>query len=316
MQQANQSPKASQDRLTLMQTFIRIVEAGNLSAAAAQMNSTQPTISRRLQALERSLGLKLVHRSTHAMKLTEAGTRYYERAKELLVAWSEFESDLRGTVDEPQGTLRVVVPHAFGQHQLVGPLTDYLAQHPKVSVEWLLHDTPPNFIEEGIDCAIRVGSVPDPSTVAIRIAEVPRIVVAAPALLGGRKGLRKPEALTALPWVALGPYYRNEILLHNAKREEHVLAIAPRVTTDSVYALRSAAVRGVGVPAISAWVVEDDLTSGALVQLVPDWQAPALPVHLIYPFAPFYPAKLRSFVEVMRKTRDELPWSGRVTKVI
>jgi DNA-binding transcriptional LysR family regulator len=299
-----------------MQTFIRIVEAGNLSAAAAQMNSTQPTISRRLQALERSLGLKLVHRSTHAMKLTEAGTRYYARAKELLVTWSEFESDLRGTVDEPQGTLRIVVPHAFGQHQLVGPLTDFLAHNPKVSVEWLLHDTPPNFIEEGIDCAIRVGSKPDESTVAIKLAEVPRIVVAAPALLGSRRGLRKPEALAALPWVALGPYYRNEILLHNARREEHVLTIAPRMTTDSVYALRSAAVRGVGVAAISAWVVEEDLASGALVQLVPDWQAPALPVHLIYPFAPFYPAKLRSFVDVMRKSTDELPWSGRVTRVI
>ncbi|MEC5384467.1 LysR family transcriptional regulator [Uliginosibacterium sp. H3] len=308
--------KSAPDRLTLMQTFIRIVEAGSLSAAAAQMSTTQPTISRRLLALERSLGLKLVHRSTHAMKLTEAGTRYYARARELLVAWSEFEADLRGAVDEPQGTLRVVVPHAFGQHQLVGPLAEFLARYPKVAVEWLLHDTPPDFIGEGVDCAIQVGSVPDPSSVAIQIAEVPRIVVAAPALLQNQKTPRKPEALAALPWIALGPYYRKEVMLHNARREEHVLTIAPRIITDSVYALRSAAVRGVGVAAISAWIVADDLASGALVQLVPDWQAPALPVHLIYPFAPFYPAKLRSFVEVIRSSSDTLPWRGNVKRMI
>jgi DNA-binding transcriptional LysR family regulator len=212
--------------------------------------------------------------------------------------------------------LRVVVPHAFGQHQLVGPLTEFLARFPKVSVEWLLHDTPPNFVEEGVDCAIRVGGVLDPSNVAIKIAEVPRIVVAAPELLGGRKIPRKPEALAAMPWIALGPYYRNEVLLHNAKREEYVLAVQPRVTTDSLYALRSAALRGVGVAALSAWVVEEDLARGALLHLVPDWQAPALPVYLVYPFSPFYPARLRSFIEVMRHAMDELPWHGHVSKVI
>ncbi len=114
--------KIAFDRLSLMQTFIRIVEAGSLSAAAAQINVTQPTISRRLQTLERSLRLTLLYRSTHGLQLTEAGARYYTRAKELLLSWSEFESDLGRAVDDVRGTLRVVVPHAFGQHQLVGPL--------------------------------------------------------------------------------------------------------------------------------------------------------------------------------------------------
>lgn len=106
--------KPSLDRLALMQTFVRIVEAGSLSAAALQMNATQPTISLRLKALEASLGLTLLHRTTHAMTLTEAGARYFERAKDLLAAWGEFESGLRGVIDEPQGMLRVVAPHAFG----------------------------------------------------------------------------------------------------------------------------------------------------------------------------------------------------------
>ena len=110
------------DRMALMQTFVRIVEAGSLSAAAAQLGTTQPTVSRRLQALERSLGLPLLQRSTHRMKLTEDGERCFERAKELLANLEAFDADMRGTGDQPEGTLRVVVPHAFGQQQLVGPL--------------------------------------------------------------------------------------------------------------------------------------------------------------------------------------------------
>ncbi|HRX62991.1 MAG TPA: LysR family transcriptional regulator [Candidatus Competibacter sp.] len=292
--------KIPSDRLSLMQTFIRIVEAGSLSAAAAQINATQPTISRRLQALERSLRLTLLHRSTHGLQLTEAGARYYARAKELLLSWSEFESDLGRAVDEAHGTLRVVVPHAFGQHKLVDPLVTFLAAHPHVTVEWLLHDTTPNFIEEGIDCAIHVGDVSAPSVVAIRLGEVLRIVVASPALVAGREGLDQPGRLADLPWVALAPYYRHEVRLRRGHGEEYGLAIQPRIVTDSLYALRSAVLQGVGAAIASAWVVRDDLASGALVQLVPDWQAPAIPVHLLYPYARFYPAKLRRFVDIMR----------------
>ena len=169
------------DRFELMETFVRIVDAGNLSAAAAQLGTTQPTVSRRLQALERSLGVRLLRRSTHSMTLTEDGQRCLERARELLADWHAFEADLRGAGDEPEGTLRVIAPHAFGQQQLVAPLAEYLARYPRVNVEWLLHDRRPDFIAEGIDCAIQVGQVDDQAAVAIKLAEVPRIVVAAPA---------------------------------------------------------------------------------------------------------------------------------------
>ena len=120
------------DKIKAMQTFVRIVEAGSLSAAAAQLGTTQPTISRRLQTLERSLGLRLLQRSTHAMRLTVDGERCYERAKELLTNWAAFESDLRGASEEPDGILRVVVPHAFGQDRLIKPLADYLRRYPHI----------------------------------------------------------------------------------------------------------------------------------------------------------------------------------------
>jgi DNA-binding transcriptional LysR family regulator len=294
---------ATADRLELMQTFLRIVDAGSLSSAAAQLGTTQPTVSRRLQALERSLGLRLLQRSTHAMKLTEDGARCYERAKELLASWDMLEADLRGASNEPEGLLRVVVPHAFGQQLLVGPLTEYLNRHARVSVEWLLHDRAVDFIADGIDCAIHVGEVHDPGVVAIRVAEVPRIVVAAPSVLAGGPRPTHPDELARLPWLSLRTFYRNEVsLTHVATGEVQPVVFHPRLSTDSLYALRSAAVNGLGICVASSWVLHEDLTRGRLLHLVPHWRAAPLPMYLIYPYARFHPARLRTFVELMRET--------------
>lgn len=294
---------ATADRLELMQTFIRIVDAGSLSSAAAQLGTTQPTVSRRLQALERSLGLRLLQRSTHAMKLTEDGARCYERAKELLANWELFEADLRGAGDEPEGTLRVVVPHAFGQQLLVGPLTEFLNRHTRVSVEWLLYDRAADFIADGIDCAIHVGEVHDPGVVAIRVAEVPRIVVAAPSVLAGLPMPAHPDELARLPWLSLRTFYRNEVSLTRVDTGEvQPIVFHPRLSTDSLYAIRSAAVNGLGVCVASSWVLREDILRGRLLHLVPRWQAAPLPMYLVYPYARFYPARLRAFVEWMRET--------------
>jgi len=291
------------DRIELMQTFVRIVEAGNLSAAAAQLGTTQPTISRRLQTLERSLGVRLLNRSTHTMRLTADGERCYERARDLLASWAAFESDLRGTDEEPEGVLRVVAPHAFGQERLIKPLADYLKRYPRMTVEWLLHDDSAiqDFVATGIDCAIQVGEVSDSVLVAIKLAEVPRIVVASPSVIADSGFPEHVADLARLPWLALRTYYRNEVLLSNVVTGEvQRIAIAPRMSTDSLYALRSAALQGLGAGIGSAWVLADDLAAGRLVHLAPQWQAAALPVNLVYPYARFYPARLRRFVDLMR----------------
>jgi len=294
-------PPPGADRIELMQTFIRIVEAGSLSAAAQQMGTSQPTVSRRLQTLERTLGIKLLQRSTHVMKLTEDGERCFAHAKALLDDWHAMEDDLRGTAHTPRGTLRVVAPHAFGQDQLIVPLMDYLRRHADVSVDWMLHDRRPDFIAEGIDCAIQVGGVEDPSVVAIRLAEVPRIVLASPALMADRPLPEHAQDLQHLPWLALSTFYRNDVTLtHQHTGEASTFAITPRLATDSLYALRSAALSGLGACIASAWIVDEEVRRGNLLHLVPTWQAAPLPVYLVYPHARFYPARLRLFLEAMR----------------
>ena len=296
------SRSALGNRLQWMETFVRIVEAGSLSAAAAQMHATQPTVSRRLQALEQSLGVRLLQRTTHTMRLTVDGERCYQRAKELLANWASFEADLRGAQEEPEGTLRVAMPHAFGQEMFVGPLAQFLGAHPRVSVEWLLQDDVRDFIGAGIDCAIQVGEPADPAVVAIRLAEVPRIVVCAPSLLGAGGAIpHDPDGLAGLPWLALQTYYRNELALtHATTGETRRIAFRPRMSTDSLYALRSAAKRGLGACAGSAWLMQQELAQGALVHLAPQWQPAPLPMYLVYPHARFYPSRLLRFVSAMR----------------
>ena len=292
---------SSTNRMMLVETFVRIVDAGSLSAAARLLDTTQPTISRRLKALETSLGVRLLQRSTHAMTLTDDGMRCYARAKDVIAGWQEFESEIRSAGDEPVGLLRVIAPHAFGQQQLVAPLADYLKRYPRMTVEWTLHDRTPDLIGEGIDCMIRVGENPPSDMVALKLGEVPRIVVAAAELVEGADLPLHPDQLSALPWIAASSFYRDEVVLSHAHTGATVrLAIRPRLYTDNLYTLRNAALMGVGVALGSHWALHDELETGRLVQLVPEWQATPLPIWLIYPPARFYPARLRRFIEIMR----------------
>ena len=203
------------DRIELMRTFIRIVEAGSLSAAAVQMNTTQATVSRRLQSLEGLLGAKLILRTTHAMKLTDDGERCYQHARQVVDAWLALEDDLRITDDRPVGILRVRAPHAFGQQQLLGPLVDFLQRYPQLAVEWMLNDKTVDFLSDGIDCAIRVGAEVDPATVSVLLAEVPRSVVASPSLLANLPPLSAPQEMSLLPWIAISTFYQHEVRLQS-----------------------------------------------------------------------------------------------------
>jgi len=235
------------------------------------------------------------------MKLTDDGERCYQHARRLLAAWSTLEDEVSHAGDEPVGTLRVRAPHAFGQEQLLAPLTRFLGQHPQLSVEWLLNDKNVDFLSANIDCAIRVGAEIDPSTVSVLLAEVPRSVVIAPALLADYPAVTGPQQLAALPWVALSTFYQHSISLTHTAGEVEQVTIAPRLYTDSLYVARSTALQGLGAVIISSWAVAEDLREGRLVNLLPDWEPAPLPVHLVYPWARYYPARLRAFLQMMRE---------------
>lgn len=293
------------DRVELMRTFIRIVESGSLSSAARQLETTQATISRRLQSLESLLGAKLILRSTHAMKLTDDGERCYQHARHVVDAWLALEDELQLTDDQPVGTLRVRAPHAFGQEQLLMPLIGFLADHPQLSVEWMLNDKNVDFMSDNIDCAIRVGAEVDPSTVSVLLAEVPRCTVASPELLAKFPEITHPQMMSALPWIAISTFYQHDVTLRH-QEESVTFSLVPRLSTDSLYVAKNAALAGLGIAIVSSWTVEEDLAQGRLVELLPDWQAAALPVHLVYPWARYYPTRLRKFLDLMREVMPKI----------
>ncbi|MRT51766.1 LysR family transcriptional regulator [Raoultella sp. RIT712] len=294
------------DRIELMRTFIRIVEAGSLSAAALLLETTQATVSRRLQSLEGMLGSKLILRTTHAMKLTEDGERCYQHARQVMDAWLALEDDLSIADDRPVGILRVRAPHAFGQQQLLDPLVSFLQRYPQLAVEWMLNDKTVDFLSDNIDCAIRVGAEVDPATVSVLLAEVPRSLVVSPALLARYPALTRPEDLSQLPWVAISTFYQHEVKLQQEDGQELTFGIVPCLSTDSVYVARNTALAGVGVAIVSSWAVAEDIAAGRLVEPFASWRAASLPVHLVYPWARYYPTRLRKFLDLMREVMPQV----------
>lgn len=289
------------DRVELMRTFVRIVETGSLSAAARQLSTTQATVSRRLQSLETLLGARLLLRTTHATRLTDDGERCYQHARRVIDSWLALEDEVGQAEDEPVGVLRVRAPHAFGQEQLLKPLTEFLQRYPQLSVEWMLNDKSVDFLSDNIDCAIRVGAEVDPATVSVQLAEVPRSVVASPALLARFPKVNKPEDLQALPWIAISTFYQRHVELFDGAAQPTRIAITPRLSTDSLYVARNTALTGLGVALVSSWTVKEDIQEGRLIPLLPEWQPTALPVHLVYPWSRYYPARLRRFLKMMKQ---------------
>ena len=289
------------DRVELMRTFVRIVETGSLSAAARQLSTTQATVSRRLQSLETLLGARLLLRTTHAIRLTDDGERCYQHARRVIDSWLALEDEVGQVEDEPVGVLRVRAPHAFGQEQLLKPLTEFLQRYPQLSVEWMLNDKSVDFLSDNIDCAIRVGAEVDPATVSVQLAEVPRSIVASPALLARFPKVSKPEDLQALPWIAISTFYQRHVELFDGAAQPTRIAITPRLSTDSLYVARNTALTGLGVALVSSWTVKEDIQEGRLIPLLPEWQPTALPVHLVYPWSRYYPARLRRFLEMMKQ---------------
>ncbi|MEB3766783.1 LysR family transcriptional regulator [Acinetobacter sp. MD2] len=295
------------DRIELMHTFIRILESGSLSAAARQLNLSQASVSRRLSTLEKLLGVKLLMRNTHSLKLTDDGERCYQHAKQLTSHWLSLEEELKQASDEPVGTLRVRVPHAFGQQQLIEPLIPFLEKYPQLNIEWKLRDILPDFLAEDIDCAIHVGFEPNVNTVAILLAEVPRIVVASPQLLAKHPPVRQLQDLAHWPWVAVSLFYQDKVSLHNHHTQQSdVIQISPRLSTDNLFVTKNAVLAGLGVAMVSSWIVKDELATGQLVQILPEWSAAPIPIYLIYPWADYYPARLRQFLALMKQVMPNI----------
>ena len=286
------------DRLTLLETFVRISERGSISAAARDLGLSQASASRQLKELEDRLGVQLVRRTTHSLAVTLAGQALLRDARGLLGEWSALEERHGSGDNVAKGPLKIVAPVALGQRHLLDIALDFQRLHPQVTLFWQLQDEPIRFAEVGCDCWIKIGPVPDETLIVRPMGRVARSLVASP-LLAGRDGLAGPADAETLPFVALEPFEGGRIAL--TKGEGRAVEIRPpvRFATNNIFALHRAALKGTGVAVLPRWFVAEDLAAGRLIDLMPQWRAASHAVNVAYLPARHQPKRLSLFLKAI-----------------
>ncbi len=291
---------ATLDDLNLLRTFVRIAEAGSISAAARSLHTTQPTLSRQLQHLESLLDAPLVQRDSHSMSLTAAGQRLLVDAREILDHVHAATQRPIGEHIAPRGHLRVVTTIDMGQYHVAPLLARLREQCPQLTAEMHVTNRPVKFVEEGFDCGVLVGTITDDTLVAKRLLEHPRVLVAAPALVKKLGWPKKPRDLNAWPWVGLlGAHFliEHSVPLTNGGKAE-TLDFDAALRLDGVTSMRAALLAGAGVAVMPHFAVREALAEGALQLLLRDWRIPPVAFHAVYPASRFVPSKVRAFVEL------------------
>ncbi|HEU4406663.1 MAG TPA: LysR family transcriptional regulator [Polyangiaceae bacterium] len=297
------------DLLAQMATFVRVVEAGSLSAAARDLRLSPAAVSRQLGDLEARLGGALVRRTTRALAVTDAGRRYYAECVRLLRELDEAGELVREGA-AVRGQLTVSAPVTFGLARVWPALPALLGAHPGLRVDLRLEDRVIDLVADNVDVAIRVSvAMPDSaSLVAHELARYERLVVAAPSYLRRRGTPKTPEALAS-----------HEALVHASggggvgawrlARGGREVVVRPEgaVRTNALYVLRDAAVRGLGVALLPTWLVDDELASGALRALLRDWAAPAAAVVAVHRTELRGVARVRALLDHLRAAWQPAP---------
>lgn len=278
----------SLDRLTLLSTFLRIAERGSIGAAARDLGMAQATASRQLAELEERVGVKLIHRTTHSLALTEIGETALTEARVLLDGWDALCEGLREDIDVLSGPLKIVAPVALGQLHLAEAVLRFQADHPGVAISWLLEDDPIRFAEIGCDLWIKIGRPGDDSLVVKEIATVERLIVATTEMIGKQR-YTHPSKLSELPCAALGPFDGGLISLESAGGTNYSLKADVALSTNNIFMTHRAALMGIGYAVLPRWFVESDLIEGRLVDVLPRWRAASLTIT-----ASFLPARRQS----------------------
>lgn len=298
------------DRLTAMQTFVRVVESGSFSAVARESQTTQSAVSKQVAALETALGARLLNRTTRALSLTDAGARYFDQARRLVAEIAEAESGLRQAEHQLTGWLRVAASVGYGRLRLLAQVKTFLAAHPGVKVDLRLNDGFIDLVEQGIDVAVRIGDLADSSLVARRIGTTQRVLVASRDYLRGLpNGLtppRGPEDLAQLNCIVYTELASQNAWTFTAAAGAPVpvgtvvtIRAQGNLQTNSSEVVRAAVLSGMGIGYSPTWLFGDELARGELQVLLPDWPASPMPVHLISPSQRWHSAKVRAFADYL-----------------
>jgi DNA-binding transcriptional LysR family regulator len=292
------------DYLAAISAFVRSVDLGSFSRAAAEAGVKVSTVSRYVSGLEADLGAALLNRSTRNLHLTEAGRMFYERATQILADVEDARSATRSLNSRPQGLLRLNVPGAFGRRHVMPHMKDFLSAHPDIRLDATLTDATVDLIETGTDVAVRIGALVDSSLVAKRLAPQRRVLVASREYLAAAPPLQMPGDIIhheCLPF-ALQPtgawYYRPA---DQPGVDPVEVAVNGHLRANDSEALRDAALAGLGIALLPTWLVGDDVRERRLVAVLRDWEwllasGPERAIWAVYPPKKVVSPKVKAFL--------------------
>jgi DNA-binding transcriptional LysR family regulator len=289
------------DRLQAMHVFVRIVETGSFSSVARELAMTQSAVSKQVAALERHLGARLLARTTRSLSLTDEGERYVESARRLVAEVAEAEAGVKRGRAQLSGWLRVSASVGFGHRVLMPLVRSFVDAHPAVKIDLKLSDGFIDLTEQGIDVSVRIGVLPaDSGLVARLVATSERALYASRGYLASRPARRRePKVPADLAEHACIVYTelatRNAWTLVTPDGSQVTVRVPAAFQTNSSEGVRAATLAGLGVTYSPHFMFDDALARGEVVRLLPDWSAPALPIHLLCTPERRGAAKVRTF---------------------
>jgi DNA-binding transcriptional LysR family regulator len=285
------------DRLEAMSTFLAVVEAGSLSAAARQLNTPLATVSRKISELESHLQTKLFNRSSRKLVLTDAGSSYFGACKRILADVTEAESAASGEYTAPTGELIVTAPVGLGRIYLIPILADFLKAYADIEVSLILNDRVQSLFQEQIDVGLRVGALPESSMIAIRVGSIRRVVCASPAYLAARGTPRTPDDLAGHDCISYAGSVSPDVWTFVRDKANFAVPVHARLVVGSAEAACDAACAGIGITSAFAHNIQLALERGALTTLLNEFQPATQPVNLVYTANRFLPIKVRAFLD-------------------
>ncbi|MBS0588584.1 MAG: LysR family transcriptional regulator [Proteobacteria bacterium] len=297
------------DRFENMNAFVRVVEAGGISAAADRMDVAKSVVSRRLKELEEHLGVELFHRTTRQMNLTDSGRAFYQQSVRILADILEAEhatSQFHGAL---KGNLKVAVPLSFGLMHLGPAITAFLQTHPDIEFDLDFNDRQVDLLAEGFDLVIRIASLPDSSLIARRLAPIQAVMCASPAYLQHMGTPQAPEELIQHRCLVYNLISNSDNWnVYDATGQLLKTRIIPYLKASNGEFLRDAAVDGLGIVLLPAFIVYREIERGALVPVLTGYHYTQLAAYAIYPQTRHLSQRVRAFVDFLSQRFEGMPY--------
>lgn len=297
------------DRFEEMRTFVRVVEAGSLSAAAERLDIAKSAVSRRLADLESRLDVQLLNRTTRRLNLTDSGSLFYQRCQRILADLEESEQYVSSEHTNLRGTIRIAAPLTFGVRHLSPVLNEFLKLHPELNLDLDLNDRNINLVDEGFDMGIRIGKLEDSSMMARKLASAKTLLCASPEYLAQYGEPQTPEELKNHVGLSYSNVSENQLWQFTREDGKHYSVHVPfRMRANNGDVLVSAALDGLGVVATVSFICYRELEQGRLVQVLQDYKTEEVGVYAIYPSQRHLPGRVRLLIDYLAEQFGDEPY--------